>query len=121
MLIKRLQEFLEYEGINIFAFEKSIGLANNTIRKKFASGRNNMGTETLTAILEAYPKLSAEWLLLGKGNMLAEEDAKQSIPDHTEQQQASDLSEALQIIKKQQDTIIELTKALTSFIENNKK
>lgn len=125
MLIKRLQEFLEYEGINIFAFEKSIGLANNTIRKKFASGRSNMGTETLTAILEAYPKLSANWLLLGEGCMLRENNEQKSQEVQTDPSnkdlQASDLSEALQIIKKQQDTIIELTKALTTLIENTNK
>lgn len=125
MLIKRLQEFLEYEGINIFAFEKRIGLANNTIRKKFASGRNNMGTETLTAILEAYPELSADWLLLGEGRMLRKdnEPVKQTEPSEQSSidQQASSLSEALQIISKQQDTIKELTKALTTIIENSTK
>ena len=125
MLIKRLQEFLEYEGINIFAFEKRIGLANNTIRKKFASGRSNMGTETLTAILEAYPELSADWLLLGEGYMLRKdnEPVKQTEPSEQSSidQQSSSLSEALQIISKQQDTIKELTKALTTIIENSTK
>ena len=123
MLIKRLQEFIEYEGINIFAFEKRIGLANNSIRKKFASGRSNMGTETLTAILETYPELSADWLLLGKGCMLRKDNKQTSLIEQYEQSnidiQASSFSEALQIINKQQDTIKELTKALTTIIENS--
>ena len=120
MLTKRLQEFIDYEGLNIFAFEKSIGLANNSIRKKLAYGRNNMSTETLLAILETYPQLSADWLILGTGNMLREDNTKPKPELPNKDCQASDLSEALQIIKKQQDTIIELTKALTTLIDTSK-
>lgn len=119
MLIKRLQEFLEYKSISVFAFEKRIGLTNNSIRKKITSGRSNMGTETLTAILETYPELSADWLILGVGNMLRDDNTKQE--PQNKDAQLLELTEALQIIKKQQDTIIELTKALTALVENKTK
>ena len=114
MLIQRLQQFIEHIGISTFAFEKSIGYTNNTIRKKLVSGRSNMGTDTLIAILEKYPQLSADWLLLGKGSMLREDNSEQA-----PQKETSDLTDALQIINKQQDSIKELTKAVATLIENS--
>lgn len=118
MLIKRLQEFIEYQGLNHFAFEKSVGLSNCALRKKLDSGLGNIKTDTLKAILEKYPNLSPDWLILGVGNMLREDNKKDQQNLDT---QASNITEALQIIKKQQDTIIELTKAVTTLIENTSK
>lgn len=118
MLIKRLQEFIEYQGLNHFAFEKSVGLSNCALRKKLESGLGNLKTDTLKAILEKYPELSADWLILGIGSMLRENNKEEPQKKDT---QASNLAEALQIIDKQQDTIKELTKALTTLIENTSK
>lgn len=119
MLIKRIGEFIDFKGTNTFAFEKSIGVANCTIRKKLESGIGDIKADTIRAILEKYPELSPDWLLLGQGQMLRQEPPP--LTDSPKDYQASDLTEALQIIKKQQDTIIELTKALTTLIENTTK
>lgn len=111
MIASRLKEFIAYKGISVFGFEKSIGLANNTIRKKLASGHSNMGTDTLQLILKTYPELSADWLLLGIGEMLRKDNKE---PEETGDPQ-------LEIIKQQQQTISELTKALTTLIEKQSK
>lgn len=106
MLIERLRQYIDFKGLNIYAFERSVGLSNNTIRKKLDSGRNNMGTDTLQAILKTYPDLSADWLLLGTGEMLRQE---------------KETDATTIIIKQQQQTITELTKAITTLIENTSK
>lgn len=118
MLIKRLQEFIEYQGLNHFAFEKSVGLSNCALRKKLDSGLGNLKTDTLKAILEKYPELSADWLILGTGSMLRYNNKEEF---QSKDSQASNLNDALQIINKQQDTIKELTKAVTILIENTNK
>lgn len=123
-MINRLREFIEYKGLNVFAFEKSVGLSNNTIRKKLDSGRNNMGTDTLQAILNTYTELSAEWLLLGIGNMLKNDTSQNkdaTPPDKTDTESPETLKETLYIIKQQQQTISDLTKALTTLIEQQSK
>lgn len=120
MLIKRLQEFIEYQGLNHFAFEKSVGLSNCALRKKLDSGLGNLKTDTLKAILEKYPELSADWLILGTGSMLRYNNKEES-QSKDKDTQASNLNDALQIINKQQDTIKELTKAVTILIENTNK
>lgn len=79
-----------------------------------------MGTDMLNAILTTYPELSADWLLLGTGEMLRTVDDEQCTTDEP-QAEKTDINEMMQIIKQQQQTISELTKALTTLIENSNK
>lgn len=106
MLIERLKQYIDFKNLNIYAFERSVGLSNNTIRKKLDSGRNNMATETLQAILRTYPDLSADWLLLGTGEMIKQE---------------KEIDATMVIIKQQQQTIADLTKSIATLIENTSK
>ena len=69
MVLERLREFIDSKGITIAAFEKSVGMANASLRKTLASGAG-IGTDKLEKILITYPELSAEWLLRGEGSML---------------------------------------------------
>lgn len=69
MVLERLREFIDSKGITIAAFEKSVGMANASLRKTLASGAG-IGTDKLEKILITYPEISAEWLLRGEGSML---------------------------------------------------
>lgn len=100
-MIYRLKEYIEYKGLNVSSFEKSLGMANNTIRKKIVSGNSNMGTDTLQIILKNYPELSADWLLLGIGEMIRKHETP-----------AMDTQKELQVIAQLQKTISELTETL---------
>ena len=49
MVLERLREFIDSKGITIAAFEKSVGMANASLRKTLASGAG-IGTDKLEKI-----------------------------------------------------------------------
>ena len=74
MVLERLKEFIDSQGITIASFEKVVGLSNSSFRKALQSG-NGIGSDKLENILKVYPDLSSEWLLRGEGHMLRSEAA----------------------------------------------
>ena len=69
MVLQRLKEFIDYKGISIAAFEKSIGMSNASFGKSLKMG-GTIGADKIENILSVYPDLSAEWLMCGKGDMI---------------------------------------------------
>lgn len=68
-MIQRLKQFIEYKGFSVRAFEQECGVNNSTIKSAI---RNNgaLGSDKLIKIVEKFPELDANWLLLGKGSMI---------------------------------------------------
>ncbi|UMY66763.1 MULTISPECIES: helix-turn-helix transcriptional regulator [unclassified Flavobacterium] len=67
--IARIRQIIKDKNLSVSAFEKKIGMSNNSIQ--VALKRNaNVKDETLNHILAAFPEISAEWLLTGKGTMI---------------------------------------------------
>ncbi len=62
MIIKEL-------GLSGRAFEKKCGLTNGS----YSSIRNGVGADKLGKIISAYPQISADWLISGKGEMMKKE------------------------------------------------
>ena len=73
MILDRIKQFIDSEGIAVSAFEKSIGMSNASFGKSLRSG-GAIGTDKLENILRVYPKLSPNWLLTGEGAMLRGEN-----------------------------------------------
>ena len=71
MILDRLKQFIDSEGILISGFEKSIGMSNASFGKSLKNG-GAIGTDKLENILIVYPYLSPNWLLTGEGPMLKE-------------------------------------------------
>ena len=73
MVLKRLKEFIDANGLNIAAFEKSIGMSNASFGKSL---KNNgaIGSDKLENILIVYPDINPDWLLTGRGSMLKSEE-----------------------------------------------
>lgn len=69
MVLENLKKFIDYKGISIAAFEKSIGMSNNSFRKSLNTG-GNLGSDKLENILKVYPELNPIWILTGNGEML---------------------------------------------------
>lgn len=69
MILENLKKFIDYKGISIAAFEKSIGMSNNSFRKSLNTG-GNLGSDKLENILRVYPELNPGWILTGSGKML---------------------------------------------------
>lgn len=80
MILDRIKEYIDHKGISISAFEKSIGMSNASFGKSLKN-KGAIGTDKLEKILITYPDLSHEWLLTGRGEMLA--DGGEEQPKHT--------------------------------------
>lgn len=61
----RVKAFCKSENITVSAFEASIGVANGYVNAISKS----IGLDKIKIILEKYPNLNIEWLLVGYGDM----------------------------------------------------
>lgn len=68
-MLNRLKKYIDYKGISVSAFEKSIGMSNASFGKSLKNG-GSIGGDKLEKILSVYPDINAEWLLTGAGEML---------------------------------------------------
>ena len=64
----RLKQFLAAENITQSQFADTINVVRASV-SHVLSGRNNPGYDFIKAIMTAYPALSMEWLILGRGKM----------------------------------------------------
>ena len=69
MILERIKQYIDFKGISIAAFERSIGMANASFGKSLKN-QGAIGTDKLEKILMVYPDISPMWLLKGKGEML---------------------------------------------------
>ncbi len=77
MILNRIKEYIDFKGITIAAFERSIGMSNASFGKSLKN-KGAIGTDKLENILFVYKDLSPEWLLTGKGNMLRDREPTDS-------------------------------------------
>lgn len=75
---QRIRLFIDYLGINDNQFAKNICITQSVIASMF-SRKTEPSTKVITAILNTYANLSAEWLLRGEGNMIKHENANETI------------------------------------------
>jgi hypothetical protein len=66
---ERLLRFLNHQQLSSAKFAEVIGVQPSSV-SHILSGRNNPGFDFIQKILRSYPYLNAEWLILGKGDML---------------------------------------------------
>lgn len=71
----RLLQFIGYIGLDIAAFERSVGLSNGAVHKMGEGTR----ASTIDKISEIYPILNAAWLKTGVGEMLQSEERSEKI------------------------------------------
>lgn len=67
--IERLQYFMEHFGINDNQLTVDAGLSVGLIGKAKKTGKA-MNSSNIEKILNAYPELNPEWLMLGSGEMI---------------------------------------------------
>ncbi|WP_291600948.1 S24 family peptidase [Bacteroides sp.] len=66
----RLLQFIDYTGLEIAVFERSIGLSNGAVHKMGEGTRNS----TIDKISVKYTDLNIVWLKTGVGNMLLSDE-----------------------------------------------
>lgn len=76
--IKRIKQIIDYKSLSVRAFERLIGVSNNSIQ---AAIKRNGGVkdDTLNKILHIVPEINPVWLLTGKGPMLKEEKSETTV------------------------------------------
>ena len=79
MILDNLKKYIDYKGISVAAFEKSIGMSNNSFRKSLLAGKG-IGTDKLENILNVYSDINMSWLFTGQGEMLKEKSPNEGYP-----------------------------------------
>lgn len=80
MILERLKEYIDYKGITIAKFEKSIGMSNASFGKSLKTG-GAIGTDKLENILRVYPDINPIWLLKGIGEMIINDQEPDQEPE----------------------------------------
>lgn len=75
----RLKQFLAAENISQAQFADIINVVRASVSHVLA-GRNNPSYDFIKAIMDNYPALNIEWLILGKGKMYKERTAPVPVP-----------------------------------------
>ena len=68
-LLERLRILLRYSGCSLRAFAIKCGISQPTLDKQI-KGLRGISIDTTLSVLNAFPDVSAEWLLRGKGDMI---------------------------------------------------
>ena len=72
-MIERLLQIVEYYKLSVREFERVIGVSEGVINKTIARN-TGLKAETIQKIVEKFPQISLNWILLGEGEMLKSED-----------------------------------------------
>ena len=75
----RLKQFLAAENISQAQFADTINVVRASVSHVLA-GRNNPSYDFIKAIMDNYPALNIEWLILGKGKMYKERSSSAPSP-----------------------------------------
>lgn len=78
----RLNQVIEYYGIRVADLADRLQIQRSTLSHLFA-GRNKPGFEFLERLAAAFPDLSLNWVVTGKGEMLANVPAVVPAPAST--------------------------------------
>ena len=73
----RLKHFLAAENISQAQFAETINVVRASVSHVLA-GRNNPGYDFIKSIMDNYPTLNIEWLMLGKGKMYKDKVIQES-------------------------------------------
>jgi transcriptional regulator with XRE-family HTH domain len=71
-MIDRIRKIMEKEGLNSALFADKIGVSRGTITHVL-SGRNKPSLEVVQKILDTFPTINSDWLLVGKNPMYGHE------------------------------------------------
>ena len=113
----RLLQFAEHQGIPKGDFYRKISVPQSNFGGK--SMESSLSSAKISEILIIFPELSADWILLGKGEMLRKNNTKSVAVASAPQAQASNgdmtinaPSELLNLLTSQQQTIWTLTQTI---------
>lgn len=75
-ILDNIRKLAEKERITIGAIERKIGASKGVLSRAITNG-TDIQAKWITAIVENYPYVSADWLLTGKGEMITSSESSQ--------------------------------------------
>lgn len=93
---KRLEKILEFYGMSASALAEEIDFNRSTI-SHLVSGRNKPSLEFVMKILQKFPELEMDWLVLGKGKF-PRDAASKSVEDKSKIDPAPTFSKSVESI-----------------------
>lgn len=75
-ILDNIRKLAEKEGITIGSIERKIGASKGVLSRAMTNG-TDIQAKWITAIVENYPYVSADWLLTGKGEMITSSESSQ--------------------------------------------
>ena len=100
----RIIQFLNANNLNSTKFADQIGVQRSSI-SHILSGRNKPSYDFIEKMLLTYPKLNAQWLITGKGNMFIDQPSL-----FNEQKVEKNLTQRELFIQNQNEDIPVITK-----------
>ena len=91
-MLNRIAKLIESTGLNPTSFAAKIGVQQMTLWGQL-NGRRKLSLDTVEAILDTFPDISAEWLMRGAGSMKGNEEQEKRIGN------------LIDVISMQQETI----------------
>jgi transcriptional regulator with XRE-family HTH domain len=113
-MVSRIRDLISQLEISDTAFAKKCGVKQNTFSNQLSKLRE-VSLTTIIGILNAYPDVSAEWLLRGKGEMFLT-DSKDINQESSKLMKLVDTISILQeVINNKTDMIASLTAKLKKY------
>lgn len=72
---ERIQTIIDHYRLTAARFADKIGVQRSAV-SHILSGRNNPGYDFMVKILETYPDINGDWLLIGQGDMHKKKSGK---------------------------------------------
>lgn len=110
MVEQKILEVFKGSGMSRTEFAEKLQIANATL-SHLASGRNKASLDLVIAVLNNFPDISADWLILNKGEMYRQARdlnlLKAKVSQHIHQLNGlnKEISNELELIKKELETL----------------
>ncbi len=103
----RIQRFLDSKGMRVQELAERIGVQRSSI-SHIMSGRNKPSFDLISKFLNAFPEISAEWFITGKGSMYKKPVQQALFPEHiVREENGEDITEAGTSDQAHHDTSVE--------------
>lgn len=79
-VLQRISEFINKSNLSITGLSKKIGISQPTLHYQMR-GERTLSLATVSALLDCFPEISAEWLLRGKGEMILPSGSSVAVSD----------------------------------------
>ncbi len=100
--VKRLEKILDYYNLTATAFAEEIAFNRSTI-SHLLSGRNKPSLEFVMKLLQKFPEVEMNWLLVGKGSFPSTSENKSAVVS-SKQKSASDVGKTMDLFSEENNS-----------------